>query len=116
MIAYESEEIMAEAHRQELRKSTGVIKTLIKLANNNWKTHTFTSPKIDFVSIKNASTVDLRIAWDTDDKEAVSDPVYTVLAAGERLPTVRITEDTEMHYTKDSGAGIDHRIEIIAWG
>ena len=96
-------------------KSSGIIKTITKMATANWNTHTFNSYKIDFVSIKNAGTESVRVAWNTDDKDAVTNPEYTVLIPGERLVTIGITKDTELHFKRDSGTG-GHRLEILAWG
>ncbi len=96
-------------------KSQGVIKTIIKMATANFKTHTFSSFKIDFVSIYNAGSEDVALAWDTDDKEAATNPEYRTLKSGERTPTFGITKDTQMHYKRLTGTG-GHRLEITAWG
>ena len=96
-------------------KSTGVIKTIVKMATANFNTHTFSSFKIDFVSIYNAGTEFVAIAWDTDDKEAATNPKYRTLRPGEFTPTFGITKDTQMHYKRLTGTG-GHRLEITAWG
>ena len=96
-------------------KSSGVVKTITKMATANWNTHTFNSFKIDYVSIKNAGTESVRVAWNTDDKDALTNPEYTVLIPGERLVTIGITKDTELHFKRDSGTD-GHRLELIAWG
>ena len=96
-------------------KSSGVIKTIIKMATATFKTHTFSSFKIDFVSIRNEGSEDVAIAWNTDDKEAATNPQYRTLKAGETTPTFGITKDTELHYKRLTGTG-GHRLEITAWG
>ena len=116
---------MAAASRASLRliqtqlatkvKSSGVIKTIVKTAGNNFSTHTFNSNKIDFVSIHNAGTEDIAIAWDADDKSGATNPEYRTLKANETSPTFGITSGTLLHYKRLTGTG-SHRLEITAWG
>lgn len=106
---------MATASKTMHRKSQGVIKTIVKTATVNWDTHTFSSFKIDFVSLYNAGDEDIAIAWDTDDKDAGTRPEYRTLKPGEATPTFGITKDTELHYKRLTGTG-GHRLELTAWG
>jgi len=96
-------------------KSAGVIKTIVKAATATWKTHTFSSFKIDWVTMRNAGTEDVAIAWNTDDKDAAINPEYRTLKPGADTPIFGITKDTELHLKRLAGSG-SHRIEITAWG
>ena len=95
-------------------KSSGMIKTIIGIANDNWQTYTFTSSALDFATMRNDGTADIGIAWDTDDKSASSDPEYRTLKPGDDTPIFGITKNTQLHYKRIGGAD-GHRLEITAW-
>ena len=106
---------MSTASKAVLSKTQGVVKTIIKMATVNFNTHTFSSPKIDWILIYNAGSEDVAIAFDTDDKGAVTNPQYRTLKAGIEMGPIGITEGTELHYKRLTGTG-GHRLEITAWG
>ena len=70
---------MTTAGKVSVNKTQGVIKTILKKAVAAWGTHTFSSSKIDFISIKNSGTEDVAVAWDNDDKEHATNPEYRAI-------------------------------------
>lgn len=104
-----------EVIQKTRRKSSGMIKTIIVLANENWQTHTFSDAALDCVTMRHDGTQNIGIAWDTDDKDASPDPVYRTLKPNVETPIFGIAKDTQLHYKRIAGSG-DHRLEITAWG
>ena len=106
---------MSTAAKATAAKTQGVIRTIANNATVNWKTHTFSSLKIDLVTMRNDGTEDIAIAWDNDDKDAGTPPEYRTIKPGADTPIFGITTGTELHYKRLTGTGA-HRLEITAWG
>ncbi len=104
---------MATAAKVTASKTQGVVKVIRKLADGTVKQHTFVSPKIDWITVYNASDVDIRINFDNQDATLTTH--YRTVEPGVETRRIGITQNTTMEYTRASGSG-NKRIEITAWG
>jgi len=103
---------MARADKYVAQKSQGVSKVLRKMANTAVKQHTFSSPKVDFVTIYNASDVD--IFYNFDDQDATLGTNYRTLKPGVESHPIGIVKDMTFEFKAASGA--NKRIELTLWG
>ena len=103
---------MARADKSVANKSQGVTKVLRKMANTTVKQHTFLSSKIDWVTIYNASDVD--IFYNFDDNDATLSNDYRTLKPGVESHPIGIVKDMTFEFKAVSGT--NKRIELTLWG
>ena len=104
---------MVTATAATAAKSQGIVKVIRKIADGTVKTHTFSSSKIDWITIYNASDADIKYNFDLQDATLTTH--YRTLKPGVESRRIGITKDTTMEFTRASGSG-NKRIEITAWG
>ena len=103
---------MATATRATINKTQGVAKILRKNADITVKQHTFSSPKINWITIYNASDVD--IYYNFNNQDATLSTHYRTLAPGVESRYIGIIKDMTMEFTAVSGSA--KRIELTLWG
>jgi len=104
---------MSTASKATTRKTQGVVKVTRKSATGSVGQHTFSSPKIDWITVYNASDVDVAINF--DDFDATLTTHYRTIKPGVETQPIGITQNTTMEYMRLSGSG-SKRIEITMWG
>lgn len=107
---------MATASKATVNKTQGVVKVIRKncLADGSVSQHTFSSPKIDWITIYNAS--DASIKYNFNDHDATLTNHYRTLEPGIESRRIGITKDMTMEFAKVDAAGGIKRIEITLWG
>lgn len=103
---------MVTATAATAQKTQGVVKVIRKLADTTVKQHIFSSAKIDWITIHNASDVDIK--YNFDDQDSSLSTHYRTLKPGVESRKIGITKNTTMEFTAISGSA--KRIEITAWG
>ena len=104
---------MSTAGKTVIRKNQGFAKVLRKMANDTIKTHTFLSEKIDFVTIYNASDVDIKYNFNDTDATLATD--YRTLQPGVESQTIGIIKDMTLQFSRVAGS-TPKRIELTLWG
>ena len=97
-------------------RATGIVKVIRKncKADSTVDSHTFSSAKIDWITVYNASDVDIAINF--DDQDVTLATHYRTIQPGVETALIGITKDTKMYFKKlIAGAGVK-RLEITAWG
>jgi len=91
----------------------GVIKVLRKNADTAVGVHTFSSMKINWLTIYNAGTEDVGINFNNHDATLATH--YRTLKPGTETRRIEIMKGTTMEYKRLTGTGA-HRIELTLWG
>jgi hypothetical protein len=94
-------------------KTQGVAKVTRKNADTAVKIHTFSSSKIDWITIYNAG--DEEVAYNFNNNDATLSTHYRTLKPGAESHKIGITKDMTMEYKRLTGTGVN-RIEITLWG
>lgn len=103
---------MAEVKSPVVHKTQGMAKVIRKQANNTVKQHTFISPKIDFLTVYNASDVDIHFNFNNHDATLADN--YRTLKPDAETEPIGIIKGMTFEYTTASGA--NKRIELTLWG
>jgi len=103
---------MATAAKVTINKTQGVAKVTRKNADTTVKQHTFSSSKVDFLTVFNSSDVDIHYNFNNTD--ATLSTHYRTLTPGTESRRIGITKDMTMEFTAVSGSA--KRIELTLWG
>jgi len=103
---------VSTAARVTVSKTQGLAKVLRKMASTTVGQHTFASAKIDFVTIYNAS--DVNIKFNFNDTDATLGTNFRTLKPGVETRKIGITKDMTMEFKSASGSA--KRIELTLWG
>jgi len=104
---------MATATTAVALTSHGIAKVLRKMAINTVRQHTFSSPKVNFVTIYNAGTVDIKFNFNDFDATLATD--YRTLKPGAETRPIGIVKDMTFEFARVSGS-TNNRIELTLWG
>lgn len=107
---------MATAAKAIAAKTQGVAKVIRKncAGDGSVSQHTFNSAKIDFVTIYNASDVDIK--YNFNDHDATLTNHFRTLEPGMESRRIGVTQDMTMEFAKVAAAGGVKRIELTLWG
>lgn len=107
---------MTTAAKVTVSKTQGVAKVTRKNCPGDGTVgqHTFSSPKIDFLTVYNASDVDIKFNF--NDMDATLTNHYRTLKPGVETERIGITKDMTMEFAKIDAAGGVKRIELTLWG
>lgn len=104
---------MSTASTSVVNKTQGVVKVIRKNADTDVDQHTFSSSKIDWITLYNASDEDIAINF--NDQDSLLTVHYRTIKPGVETETIGITQGTTMEFRRLTGTGIK-RLEITAWG
>jgi len=104
---------VATAAKVTINKTQGLAKVLRKVANDTVKQHTFSSPKIDFLTIYNAGDSDIKFNF--NDNDATLGTHYRTLKPGVETRRIGITKDMTLEFKRVTGTA-NNRIELTLWG
>jgi len=104
---------MVTAAKPIINKTQGVAKVIKKNAGDSVQVHTFSSNKIDWITLYNASDED--IAYNFNGQDATLSTHYRTLKPGIESELIGITKNMTMEYKRLTGSG-PKRLEITAWG
>jgi len=90
-----------------------IVKTFRKTAVAAKTTHTFSSAKLGFISLRNDSTEDIQVNFKDED---FSTEYITIKVGDPWTPHIAISKNTKLNYRKKPGVVGNHDLEIIAWG
>jgi len=94
-------------------KAQGVAKVLRKVANDTVKQHTFSSPKVDWLTIYNAGDADIKFNFNDQDSTLTTN--YRTLKPGVETRKIGITKDMTFEFSRVAGSA-NNRIELTLWG
>lgn len=104
---------MATAANPIVLKTQGVAKVTRKNADTAVNQHTFSSSKVDWITLYNASNEN--IAYNFNNQDAALATHYRTLKPGDESRRIGIIKDMTMEYRRLTGTGIK-RLEITMWG
>ena len=104
---------MATATKATVSKTQGVAKVLRKVANETVKQHTFSSPKIDWLTVYNAGSAAIKFNFNDHDSALTTD--YRTLEPGVESKRIGITKDMTIEFSRVAGSA-NNRIELTLWG
>jgi len=107
---------MSTASKAVASKNQGVAKVVRKSCAGDGSVgqHTFASPKIDWLTVYNASDVDIK--YNFNDQDATLTTHYRTLTPGMESRRIGVTKDMTMEFAKVLTAGGVKRIELTLWG
>ena len=104
---------MSTAVKVTAAKTQGVAKIIRKNADTAVDRHTFSSSKIDWITIYNASTEDIAINF--NDQDATLATHYRTIKPGIETERIGISKDMAMEFRRLTGTGVK-RLEMTLWG